>query len=110
MMECPDVTEEPAEQDMFSTPTTAARPIGRHKAKRRQDGSSEIMWPQILEEMQRKNELLERHTLALEKATELQLLTTPLNQLDELSRMVIEKQKREVAMKYFDVEQFIEEV
>lgn len=95
---------------MFSTPTTSLRPIGRHKAKRLQDGSNEDIWSKVLMEMQRKNELLEKHTLALEKATELQLLTTPLHQLDDLSKKIIEMQKKEIAKKYFDEENVTDEM
>lgn len=93
--------EEP--QPSTSNTTSTPRPIGQKRAKRinqTKDAKSDVSWNEVLREIKKKNQILERQTKEIQRASDLKIITTPTEGLDEMSKSLLIRLKAELVVKF----------
>ncbi|XP_055525739.1 uncharacterized protein LOC129718719 [Wyeomyia smithii] len=90
-------------QPSTSNTIRTARPVGQKKAKMLQqnkDTTSEASWDKVLQEIKRKNEILERQSNEIRRASDIKIITTPIEGLDEMSKSLLLQLKAELVVKF----------
>lgn len=98
-------------QPSTSKNSSTPRPVGQKRAKMLQqikDSKANVSWDEVLQEMKKKNEILELQTKEIQRASDIKIITTPLEGLDEMSKNLLQRLKEDLMVKFNS--DFIEEV